>query len=215
MRAKDGLKSRYYAEHRDKILAKLADDRRLAGAGTYKVATKVLNEVLEYQQEARSEYAKTREKYHATRLVCIERLGGKCQRCGWNQDTCALHFDHIDPTTKKFAMSNLLAYGLTPRLEEELAQCQLLCANCHSIKTHREGDGKRKNWDPKIPDRLLRRLVQVSCARCEKVIVTGSIRRKYCSTKCSIAGARLRRRVKVELDVPQPSISDGPTVPSE
>jgi transposase-like protein len=62
----------------------------------------------------------------------IEAAGGRCQLCGYQGYDGALHFHHLDPTTKQFALSR---NGITRSLAEALAEaekCVLLCANCHA-----------------------------------------------------------------------------------
>ena len=80
------------------------------------------------------------------RMECIERLGGRCVRCGYASDLRALQFDHVDPSMK---IKNISAYlasgwakggGLKPYLLAELQKCQLLCATCHAIKTVEDFD---------------------------------------------------------------------------
>ena len=66
----------------------------------------------------------------ARRARLVEMLGGKCVRCGATED---LEFDHIDPSTKVFAV----CAGLTrawDALVEEASKTQLLCKPCHVIK---------------------------------------------------------------------------------
>jgi 5-methylcytosine-specific restriction endonuclease McrA len=65
----------------------------------------------------------------ARRARLVEMLGGKCVRCGTIED---LEFDHIDPSTKVFAV----CAGLTrawDALVEEASKTQLLCKplSCH------------------------------------------------------------------------------------
>lgn len=57
-------------------------------------------------------------------------LGGKCNQCGSLEN---LEFDHIDPATKTFSVSNWL--GRTKfDFWEEVKKCQLLCNTCHIAK---------------------------------------------------------------------------------
>ena len=61
----------------------------------------------------------------------IDLFGGACQWCGY--DTClrCLHFHHVDPAQKSFAIS---ANGRTHAWEKLLAEakkCILVCSNCH------------------------------------------------------------------------------------
>ena len=41
-----------------------------------------------------------------------------------------LHFHHVDPTTKSFALSVASGKGLA-KLRAEAKKCVLVCANCH------------------------------------------------------------------------------------
>jgi hypothetical protein len=66
----------------------------------------------------------------ARRDRLIEMLGGKCVRCGATED---LEFDHIDPSTKVFAVSAGLSRAWDA-LVEEASKCQLLCKPCHVAK---------------------------------------------------------------------------------
>lgn len=59
-------------------------------------------------------------------------LGGVCKKCGSDKD---LEFDHIDPATKEFTLTEKTAWMSKKRLLVELAKCQLLCAVCHTAKT--------------------------------------------------------------------------------
>jgi 5-methylcytosine-specific restriction endonuclease McrA len=66
----------------------------------------------------------------ARRARLIEMLGGKCVRC---EATESLEFDHIDPSTKVFAISAGLSRAWEA-LAEEASKCQLLCKPCHVAK---------------------------------------------------------------------------------
>jgi hypothetical protein len=64
--------------------------------------------------------------------------------CGVS-DIRVLEFDHIDPKTKKKDITKMV--NGTPSLnalKEEIAKCQVLCANCHRIKTIENKDWKHK-----------------------------------------------------------------------
>ena len=61
---------------------------------------------------------------------CVDYKGGECQYCGYNNCNRALDFHHIDPKTKKFAISQYRkADGYS--LKAELDKCILVCSNCH------------------------------------------------------------------------------------
>lgn len=75
------------------------------------------------------EYMKNR--YHERKQEAIELLGGHCYSCG---STRRLEIDHVDPSTKSFSISKLWSIS-RERYFEELKKCQLLCYDCHLIKT--------------------------------------------------------------------------------
>lgn len=68
------------------------------------------------------------------RRIWIARLGGKCVECGTTE---RLEFDHIDPATKSFRVSEFFCRKVDG-LSEEMAKCQLLCKSHHVEKTMRE-----------------------------------------------------------------------------
>lgn len=78
--------------------------------------------------KAREEIRRWRRKN-----VLIERLGGKCVRCGWGEHPAALDFHHKDPATKEFNIAPSLGRAMEI-LEREVDKCELLCANCHRIE---------------------------------------------------------------------------------
>lgn len=74
------------------------------------------------------------------REILIEKLGGKCVKCGCTE---RLEFDHIDPSTKSFNIS--AGYHKSKEvLQEELAKCQLLCNKCHIEKSKEDSKFRPK-----------------------------------------------------------------------
>lgn len=64
--------------------------------------------------------------------ILVKDAGGRCQLCGYDKSTVALHFHHVDPGSKAFGIA---ANGSTRGIAElrvEAAKCILLCANCHA-----------------------------------------------------------------------------------
>lgn len=63
--------------------------------------------------------------------ILVEEAGGRCAICGYDRAIGALQFHHLDPATKRFAVtSSGHTIGLS-QAREEAAKCVLLCANCH------------------------------------------------------------------------------------
>ncbi len=47
-------------------------------------------------------------------------------------DPCCLEFDHIDPATKKFTISEGIRLAVTlAQLKAEISKCCIRCSNCH------------------------------------------------------------------------------------
>jgi DNA-binding transcriptional ArsR family regulator len=64
--------------------------------------------------------------------VLVEEAGGACMLCGYDRSLAGLHFHHLDPAEKSFALSR---QGVTRSLASaraEARKCVLLCSNCHA-----------------------------------------------------------------------------------
>lgn len=65
----------------------------------------------------------------------IEYSGGKCSKCGYDKCFRALHFHHMDPKSKDFAIfENRPGFKKIrnwEKLKLEIDKCILLCGNCH------------------------------------------------------------------------------------
>jgi hypothetical protein len=71
------------------------------------------------------------ERRRRVRARLVAEAGGACALCGYHRYVGALHFHHLDPSAKRFALGG----GDTRSLErnrEEAAKCVLLCSNCHA-----------------------------------------------------------------------------------
>lgn len=81
---------------------------------------------------------RTRNRRLFARKAIITDLGSKCCKCG-NSDERVLHIDHIDGggSAERKGKSQLSQYRL---MWQDMEKYQLLCANCHMIKTHENGE---------------------------------------------------------------------------
>lgn len=62
--------------------------------------------------------------------------GGRCKDCNGVFPLVCYDFDHVDPSKKSFEISQHLGRSTTmPVLKEEADKCDLVCANCHRIRT--------------------------------------------------------------------------------
>ncbi|MBV9279507.1 MAG: hypothetical protein JOZ41_05460 [Chloroflexi bacterium] len=78
-----------------------------------------------------------RERDIAGRILALKSQG-HCVFCGFAHPA-ALHFHHRDPVDKRFGIAEAPQLGYRwERILAEIAKCDLICANCHSI-IHAEG----------------------------------------------------------------------------
>jgi len=73
------------------------------------------------------------ERHRKSRLLLIERFGGKCMKCGFNTEPLILQFHHRDPSKKDFQISETVRFHIDEKLLDECNKCDILCPNCHAI----------------------------------------------------------------------------------
>jgi hypothetical protein len=59
-----------------------------------------------------------------------------CMDCGVQYPSYVMEFDHRDPATKSFNIGSLRRIEQTV-LRNEIAKCDVVCANCHRARTYR------------------------------------------------------------------------------
>jgi hypothetical protein len=128
--AKAAYHKEYYAANREK---------RLAYQKQYREANEGKN--LEYIKAYRKQYLKdAKENKLLIRDWLIEKYGGTpCMDCGGVFPWCSMDFDHRPGVCKEFPLGRVsyrkAAPKLIARVEKEIAKCDLVCANCHRVRT--------------------------------------------------------------------------------
>jgi 5-methylcytosine-specific restriction endonuclease McrA len=80
-------------------------------------------------------WSSRKKGYEAQKTAVITELGGKCVRCGID-DRRVLEIDHLDPEAKLRPPHRMYSTPIRIKLwRQEMGNLQLLCANCHRIKT--------------------------------------------------------------------------------
>lgn len=79
--------------------------------------------------------ALNKARYEANRKYINKIKGNPCSRCGGIFTPSAMEFHHIDPETKA-NKDNKSGSAINPswsrkKIDEEIAKCILVCANCH------------------------------------------------------------------------------------
>lgn len=57
-----------------------------------------------------------------------------CFDCGYKNHHAALEFDHL-PEFKKQRTISSMCYSSLETIKKEIDKCQVVCANCHNIRT--------------------------------------------------------------------------------
>ena len=64
--------------------------------------------------------------------ILVEEAGGSCALCGYDRCVGALHFHHLEPDKKAFALSHRGVSRSLAKARAEAEKCVLLCSNCHA-----------------------------------------------------------------------------------
>lgn len=94
--------------------------------------------------------AARRKHYHNNKQAYIDRAVAKredlraylraqkdnpCTDCDIKYPYYVMQFDHIGDD-KLYTVSTLVSLGNLKKIQDEIAKCQLVCANCHAVRTH-------------------------------------------------------------------------------
>ena len=77
----------------------------------------------------------------------IELKSKPCHDCRGRFEICCMDFDHRRDTKKVYNVGSMFAHHYSKELiETEVAKCDLVCANCHRVRTRdrRKRSGKYK-----------------------------------------------------------------------
>jgi transposase len=81
-------------------------------------------------KKCRMEHVSQRRR--KVKLVLVAEAGGCCALCGYDRCNAALHFHHVDPSSKRFHLSMQGVARSREAARAEMAKCVLLCATCHA-----------------------------------------------------------------------------------
>lgn len=118
-----------------------------------------INDPIKQREASRRHYVKHREqviasakKYSKLTRERIRRFinsylkDNPCIDCG-ETDTIVLEFDHVGKAgSKDFNISDATRKGVSmQRLKDEIAKCEVRCANCHRKKTYERNGSTHKD----------------------------------------------------------------------
>lgn len=96
-----------------------------------------------YEKEGR--WLDQSPKASALKAWMVELKALPCSDCGHTFPTCCMDFDHRIGERKEYNLGSMFAHHYSRELiEKELAKCDLVCSNCHRIRTR-----DRKTGNPR------------------------------------------------------------------
>lgn len=63
----------------------------------------------------------------------VNSFGNKCCVCKKTFPMGVYDFHHMEPSNKKYAISQLYKWGARKILLEEIQKCVMVCSNCHRL----------------------------------------------------------------------------------
>ena len=105
----------------------------------------------DHKKEIREYYLKNRDKFllqvSKNKLKItkwyINLKSKPCKDCGKRYPSYVMDFDHTRGK-KKFRLAGNIYARSKKDVIKEMAKCDLVCANCHRIRTHKRQQEKRK-----------------------------------------------------------------------
>lgn len=93
------------------------------------------NYYLRGNEKARLE-AKRQKENAEKRVYIIQAKDRPCMDCGIKYPSYVMDFDHVDGDDKLFSIGAGLTSQSLKKIIEEIAKCEVVCSNCHRIRTH-------------------------------------------------------------------------------
>ena len=92
----------------------------------------------QHRPPGNSRYLERKRRYwrgHAQAL--LELRSAPCHDCHRTYSPFSMEFDHRDPATKTQEVTRMVGRANLQRIMSEVAKCDVVCANCHRMRTFR------------------------------------------------------------------------------
>jgi hypothetical protein len=112
---------------------------------------------------------KQKQKRKERKLRIAKIKNSSCVDCGNIYSPCAMDFDHKDPKEKVSNVSILVGQLIAwDRVQAEIKKCDLVCANCHRLRTYKESKRPlsiQYRYNKTIIDAVKRNTACVNCGK--------------------------------------------------
>lgn len=106
-----------------------------------------------YARNRAQEIERVRVRQAATLEFLRQLRRVPCADCGGTFEPYQMDFDHRDPTTKSFDLTTGRAMLMSrDRLLEEVAKCEIVCANCHAVRSARQAGQRGESQRASRPE---------------------------------------------------------------
>lgn len=97
-----------------------------------------------YYENNKSLYVKSMQDTRVRRHQYVQDLkeSSPCLDCGQFYHYCVMQYDHRDSSEKIDSVSRLLNRVTMDAVRKEIDKCDLVCANCHAIRSFERKTGK-------------------------------------------------------------------------
>lgn len=91
-----------------------------------------------YQANRERRYAHNRRNQAEFMAWYVSLKAGRpCADCGGQFHPVAMQWDHLPGSEKTACLGDLAKRGNRRLVLEEIAKCELVCANCHAVRSYR------------------------------------------------------------------------------
>ena len=120
------------------------DERRKDGRKSWCQQCHVNGTMASYRRNNGRYVERARQSRKVIRAVLDKAKKKPCTDCGNSYPPYVMDFDHRPGNRKSFGLANAVnSHKALLEIQEEIAKCDVVCANCHRERTHQRGVAKR------------------------------------------------------------------------
>lgn len=90
-----------------------------------------------YYKNKKKQIAKKQERRVVIQKLIAEKKSVPCVDCGVSYPSFVMDFDHLKDKKFNIAGAPVKGYSLK-KILIEIAKCDVVCSNCHRLRTHRD-----------------------------------------------------------------------------